>query len=163
MAEVAERGWNVAVPEVDLGDDLLLLDDATGDIKRIQVKTARARRTTRGLLVKFKFGRAQLFTPRSPELVYVLVIRQAARWGPFVVIRRDALAREHRDFGVGGACDRGRAILVALELHGRATLAHTSRVHPWPDRDFARFVDAWESDVPRLSERCSPSPRSAAR
>ena len=30
MAELAERGWNVGVPEIDLGDDTIVLNDSSG-------------------------------------------------------------------------------------------------------------------------------------
>ena len=36
------RGWNVAVPEVDVGDDIFVVDDKKGVFYRIQVKTSQA-------------------------------------------------------------------------------------------------------------------------
>ena len=39
MAELLWRGWNVALPEVDVGDDVLVVKDDSGDLWRIQVKT----------------------------------------------------------------------------------------------------------------------------
>ena len=40
MSQFLVRGWNVAVPEVDIGDDMFVVRDAVGDFSRIQVKTA---------------------------------------------------------------------------------------------------------------------------
>jgi hypothetical protein len=40
MAELSWRGYNVAIPEVDIGDDVFVLNDASGQLSRIQVKTA---------------------------------------------------------------------------------------------------------------------------
>jgi len=40
MSEFLARGYNVAVPEVDRGDDLFVVQDESGDFDRIQVKTA---------------------------------------------------------------------------------------------------------------------------
>ena len=37
MAEFAARGWNVAVPEVDVGDDIFIIRDQNFDASRIQV------------------------------------------------------------------------------------------------------------------------------
>jgi PD-(D/E)XK endonuclease len=36
------RGWNVATPKVDVGDDLVVIEDDQGFFVRIQVKTAQA-------------------------------------------------------------------------------------------------------------------------
>ena len=42
MGEFLIRGYNVASPEVDRGDDLFVVRDEDGVLKRIQVKTANA-------------------------------------------------------------------------------------------------------------------------
>lgn len=152
MAELAERGWNVAVPEVDFGDDILLLDDLSGAIRRIQVKTARARSVRRGFAAKFKFGLVQLLARRSPDLVYVLVVRSADRWERFLILTRRALAQEHLRHGVGHVCDHGRGILVVLSFDARCAAASTMcRPECGPaQRDFTRFVGAWSPHLPRL-------------
>ena len=41
MSELLARGYNVAVPEVDVGDDVLVIRDATQEVSRIQVKSSR--------------------------------------------------------------------------------------------------------------------------
>ena len=38
MSHFLMRGWNVAVPEVDIGDDIFVIEDAKGISLRIQVK-----------------------------------------------------------------------------------------------------------------------------
>jgi len=40
MSEFLLRGYNVATPEVDVGDDIFVVDDRKGTLWRIQVKTA---------------------------------------------------------------------------------------------------------------------------
>jgi hypothetical protein len=42
MSEFLARGWNVATPEVDVGDDLFVVEDKKGIFSRVQVKTAQA-------------------------------------------------------------------------------------------------------------------------
>jgi hypothetical protein len=42
MSEFLARGWNVATPEVDVGDGLFVVEDKKGLFKRVQVKTAQA-------------------------------------------------------------------------------------------------------------------------
>lgn len=40
MGEFAFRGYNVAMPEIDKGDDVFVVQDRTGVMWRLQVKTA---------------------------------------------------------------------------------------------------------------------------
>lgn len=40
MAEFLRRGYNVAIPAVDVGDDIIVIEDTEGLIRRVQVKTA---------------------------------------------------------------------------------------------------------------------------
>jgi hypothetical protein len=46
MAELAFRGYNVAIPEIDVGDDVFVVNQGTGFLSRIQVKTATGRKLT---------------------------------------------------------------------------------------------------------------------
>ncbi|HEY4596805.1 MAG TPA: hypothetical protein VIJ02_10420, partial [Thermoanaerobaculia bacterium] len=59
MAEFLLRGWNVALPEVDVGEDIFVIRDADGDLSRIQVKGAigKGKKTISG---KFSLSLAQL-------------------------------------------------------------------------------------------------------
>jgi hypothetical protein len=38
MAELALLGYNVAIPEIDTGDDVFVLNDQTGQLSRIQLR-----------------------------------------------------------------------------------------------------------------------------
>jgi hypothetical protein len=40
MSEFLTRGWNVAIPEVDVGDDIFVVQDDNGTLRRVQVKTS---------------------------------------------------------------------------------------------------------------------------
>ena len=40
MSELLLRGWNVAVPVVDVGDDVFVIDDNDKTTYRMQVKSA---------------------------------------------------------------------------------------------------------------------------
>ena len=40
MSEFLILGWNVAKPEVDIGDDIFVVQDDTGTLRRVQVVTA---------------------------------------------------------------------------------------------------------------------------
>lgn len=50
MAELVSRGYNVAVPEVDIGDDIFVVRDRDGQLSRVQVKTANAKEGPEGAI-----------------------------------------------------------------------------------------------------------------
>ena len=53
MSEFLARGWNTCTPDVDVGDDVLILEDRQGQFKRVQVKTATAIQRNNGYSVQF--------------------------------------------------------------------------------------------------------------
>lgn len=102
MAEFVVRGYNVSVPEIDIGDDLFVVRDATGELYRIQVKTANAKELKQsGYSATFRVPLAQLARPQTPDLNYVLVVRSQERWAEFIVISRKELyvLRVNHDLG----------------------------------------------------------------
>ena len=96
MAECLIRGFNVAVPEVDIGDDLFVINDRSGNYRRIQVKTVTAIRRQAGYSAQFQVPLAQLEQVFTPDLIYVFVARFHSGWGPFIVLQRDTLAGLHQ-------------------------------------------------------------------
>ncbi len=88
MAEFLLRGYNVAIPEVDIGDDIFVVQDSTGTLSKIQVKTSRAYVSKKWFSGKFNIKIPQLRSPDDPALHYVFAVRLDDGWGPFVVIKR---------------------------------------------------------------------------
>jgi hypothetical protein len=119
MAEFLRRGYNAAVPEIDRGDDIFVIEDATGKLSRIQVKSA-AGKGTNHIWANFSILRKQLETVRQPELWYVFTVYYRGLWREFLVIRRDRL-QELRDLeGVGKPMQRRDAHLnfyIAFHEH----------------------------------------------
>src|SRR5829696_8415039 len=71
MGELLWRGWNVAFPEVDVGEDVFVVKDEGGELWRVQVKTATAQAQQRGYSAQFSVSVNQLKSPRNPDLVYI--------------------------------------------------------------------------------------------
>jgi hypothetical protein len=94
MAEFLLRGYNVAMPEVDVGDDIFVVEDRKATLWRIQVKTAIGRRRRYGHSGKFAVSLGQLETVKKPDLFYVLVLRVGDRW-EFIIVPRRALKEFH--------------------------------------------------------------------
>jgi hypothetical protein len=100
MAEFLLRGYNVAMPEVDIGDDIFVVHDREGQLWRIQVKTAVGKPTRRGHRGKFAVAEGQLRAKRVPDLFYVLSLRRGPAWEYLVIPRRE-LFDEHETFSAG--------------------------------------------------------------
>ncbi len=80
MAEFLLRGYNVAQPEVDLGDDIFVVEDRSGQMWRIQVKTAIGKQKRYGWSGQFIVAEKQLGTEKVPDLYYVLALRCGLNW-----------------------------------------------------------------------------------
>jgi hypothetical protein len=119
MSEFLIRGYNVAVPEVDRGDDLFVVADASGVFSRIQVKAANARPSAGGagysaqVLVPIR----QLQSAFTPDLSYVFALRLANKWADFVVVPRSELYDEHVLNRVGSLTKAG-FVLFKLRVRG---------------------------------------------
>jgi hypothetical protein len=137
MAEFLWRGWNVALPEVDVGEDVLVIRDEGGQLWRVQVKTATAQVQRDGYSAQFSVSLRQLRAPRVPDLVYVFVIRRAGSWEPFVIIDRETLWNEYRDYSVGNV-SQGNLILrfshqdSSLQCSSRDFMAYQNDWSRWP-------------------------------
>ena len=113
MAEFLLRGYNVAVPEVDVGDDIFVVHDRRGQLWRIQVKTAIGRKTRRGYRAKYAVGLGQLQTVKDPDLFYVFALRRESTW-EFVVLAREDLASEYVDHDAGSRA--GEKVVFSLHF-----------------------------------------------
>jgi hypothetical protein len=115
MSEFLVRGWNIAVPEVDVGDDILVLKDSDGILRRVQVKTAQAVIRAQSYSAQFSIPIKQLETSISPELTYVLVIRKGHLWSNLLILRRETLLIEHEQFQVGTVLKDNLILYIAFQ------------------------------------------------
>lgn len=162
MSELLLRGWNVAVPVVDIGDDVFVIDDSDKTTWRLQVKSATAVSGPRGHTCKFTLSRSQLRAPQNIELFYMLILRVGTTWR-FLVIPRAALSTLRAEYvAAAKARARGRPPLTddeakgdALAFEARSTMAAPpAGTRPWTTT----------STPGRRSSRCStraPAPRVA--
>lgn len=98
VAEVMFRGYNAAIPEVDVGDDIWVFDDASQGLIQVQVKTAKKKQPyADGFSAAYNIPGPQLRGSSSGLFVYVFVARIADDWA-FVLISRLDLQRERTEF-----------------------------------------------------------------
>ena len=137
MAELLLRGWNTAIPEVDVGDDIFVVHDSDGDMHRVQVKTAVAKSLKSGAHnALFNLSLSQLNTPVNPEVIYIFVVRLHDHWNAFVVIDREALretlAEEHSGSHIH---IRGDRLLLRLRFTGASVSCG--------QRDLSQYRNNW--------------------
>ena len=101
MAELLLRGWNTAIPEVDVGDDIFVVRDSDGNMHRVQVKTAVAKPLKSGYNAQFNLSLSQLSRGITPDIIYVFAVRFHSHWDAFVVIDRAILYDEHSLYSIG--------------------------------------------------------------
>lgn len=115
MSEFLCRGWNVAVPEVDVGDDIFVVRDFDGNFKRVQVKTATGKSTLKsGIRAQFSVKRNQLELQVNPMLVYAFLVRFRNKWELLSLIRRDVLLDYFQNHGTGSIGGENQVIFTFL-------------------------------------------------
>ena len=101
MSEFLLRGWNVAIPEVDVGDDIFVVKDFNGELVRVQVKTSKAIYLKNGgYTAQFKLSLKQL-RDSIKEVSYVFVVRETNNWNLPVIIDQQILLELYENQSLG--------------------------------------------------------------
>lgn len=101
MSEFLTRGWNVAIPEVDIGDDIFVVQDDNGTLRRVQVKTSTATKRQTGFSGQFNVPLNQLRNIANIPVHYVFVVRNNDQWTQPLVIRQDYLLDHWQNDKIG--------------------------------------------------------------
>jgi hypothetical protein len=132
MAEFLLRGYNVAMPEVDVGDDIIVVNDWAEQLWRIQVKTANGVKRGYGYSGQFLVPLDQLTIPQRTPLFYFFALRRNGGW-EFVVLKRDELLVEYTAHQIGSRS--GDKLLLYLAFKANQVLC--------ANRDFQRYRNNW--------------------
>lgn len=135
MAEFLIRGYNVAVPEVDIGDDILVVQDQSGEYWRVQVKTAIAVGNAHSYHTKYAIRSSQIEITSSPETWFVFANRLEKRWYSFLVIPRAELAKLYLAGNLGSVSQKGSLLL---------RFSYREQSFTCSGKGFSRFLDNWE-------------------
>ena len=131
MSEFLARGWNTCTPDVDVGDDVLVLEDSNGQFKRVQVKTASTVPLKNGYSVQFNVPLKQLSARVTPELHYVFMVRHENKWSNTLVIRRKALFEIYKSLTTNSVYEGNWVLYISFQgekvLHKKV--------------DFSSFID----------------------
>ncbi len=145
MAEFLHRRINVAIPEVDVGDDVLVVKGVAVEVTRVQVKGATAREQQNSYFALINVPEDQLAVPQdNPPIVYVFPIRRGegkqGRWSDFIVIRRGTLYARYvnEQAGTLHVDPKGKAY-----VRFRIVLTSTTAQSGPGQVDFQNYRDAW--------------------
>lgn len=101
MSEFLTRGWNVAIPEVDIGDDIFVVQDDNGTLRRVQVKTSASVAQAKSYKGQFNIPIKQLENISSVLIHYVFIVRHANSWSKPIIIRQDNLLAHRQNDNIG--------------------------------------------------------------
>jgi hypothetical protein len=101
MSEFLTRGWNVAIPEVDIGDDIFVVQDESGTLRRVQVKTSTSTVRLSSFSAKFNVPLTQLKNITNILVHYVFVVRHNDQWTKPIIIRQDYLLDHWQNDNLG--------------------------------------------------------------
>jgi len=105
MSEFLTRGWNVAIPEVDIGDDIFVVQDDNGTLRRVQVKTSTSTVRQSKFTGQFNVPLTQLRTIANIPVHYVFIVRHNEHWTRPIVIRQDYLLDHFQNDKIGSEHD----------------------------------------------------------
>jgi hypothetical protein len=101
MSEFLTLGWNVAIPEVDIGDDIFVVQDDSGTLRRVQVKTSTGTPRQNGFSAQFKVSITQLKNIANIPVHYVFIVRFNNQWTKPIIIRQDYLLNHWQNDNIG--------------------------------------------------------------
>lgn len=137
MGEFTLRGYNVAMPEIDKGDDIFVVNDVTGAMWRLQVKAALGTQQKTSRRYQFRVREAAIQHAQTPELHFVFVMRYSGRWR-FLVIDRPVLRNYVINQNLGTLHQAHRQIWITVHDDGSATCSginvhnHLEDWNTWP-------------------------------
>lgn len=138
MAEFCIRGYNVAMPEIDIGDDVFVVNDTSGAYWRVQVKTSNATRQAASRAYQFRLKNSSITTPQTPELYFIFVMRWETGWR-YAMIERTVLNNYVVANDLGTAAGDYRQVNMTLSDDGVLTGSGLMLTH---------HLDAWNTWAP---------------
>jgi hypothetical protein len=117
-SEFSVRGYHVSLPMVDTGTDLIIENDNTGQVWRIQVKTSQEK-ATHPNYYQFGVKETAIHLPTAKASHFAFVLRIADEWKVFMVAQAvlSDLVRNH----AMGSLTPGAPSRVFTFIHTPAT------------------------------------------
>ena len=94
-------GWNVAIPEVDIGDDIFVVQDDNGTLRWAQVKTSTSTVRKESFSGQFGVSVKNLLNISNILVHFIFLVRHNDEWSKPVIIWQDYLLDHFENNAVG--------------------------------------------------------------
>lgn len=131
MSEFLMLGWNVAIPEVDVGDDIFVVQDDNGTLRRVQVKTSASTIRKDSFSGQFNLSVKNLRNVTSILIHYIFLVGHNGKWTKPVIIRQDYLL-DHFENNNTGSEARGKITFYFSYANGKVECS---------GQDFTRYFN----------------------
>jgi hypothetical protein len=157
MAECLSRGWNVAIPEVDIGEDIFVVEDATSSLAKVQVKTATGKKIKNGFKAQYLIPKKQIedTSSKGNDLRFILVSRYNKSWQPSVILTRKELLDLYTIQHIGTTTKKNELKLTMYYYFEARNLTKIKRIECGTQKGFSKkgfpkpeltiFMDKWDS------------------
>jgi len=138
MGELCFRGYNVSMPEIDKGDDVFIVNDASGAMWRLQAKTSGGTAHANSRKYQFRVRENQIELPHTPELHFAFIMRGDHHWH-FLLMDRAVLRNYVRNQNMGTPANDYRQFVFVHHEDGRCICSginlqnHIGDWGTWPD------------------------------
>jgi hypothetical protein len=139
MSEFLMLGWNVAIPEVDIGDDIFVVQDDNGTLRRVQVKTSTSTTRKNNFSAQFSVALKNLRNITNILVHYVFLVRHNEEWSKPVIIRQDYLLGHFENDNVGSEAS-GNITFYFSYANGKVDCS---------GQDFTKYVKDF-TDFPKI-------------
>lgn len=139
MSEFLMLGWNVAIPEVDIGDDIFVVQDDNGILRRVQVKTSTSTIRKTGFSGQFRISVKNLRNITNILVHYVFVVRHDDEWTKPLIIRQDYLLEHFENNQIGSESDGNITFYFSF----------TNNKVKCSGKDFSKYIKDF-SDFPKI-------------
>jgi hypothetical protein len=138
LAELLSRGINIAVPEVDEGEDVLAFRIDSPVIARIQVKTATAEplKEEGRYAARFSIPLEQTRSRANVTLLFIFAVRFRDSWSDFILISQEDIDDRLRNASVGYINRKAGELQLYLSFSPQAVRCS--------GQDWQTFRNAWE-------------------
>jgi hypothetical protein len=155
MSELLLRGYNVAHPGVDVGEDIFVISGCVRQVWPVQVKTSTAaKRQNGGYASKFVVPEKQLFTEGLPDLIYVFCAMFEGAWVPTVIIPRAKLRALYTNAKLSRYGENPRGL--NFRFHHKVNEHNEGKLF-FCGQDITSYIENW-SLWPRIEGNVTPSP-----
>ncbi|MFG6892090.1 hypothetical protein ACGYTX_08375 [Burkholderia pseudomallei] len=138
--ELCLRGYNVAMPEIDKGDDIFVVRDDSGAMWRLQVKTSLGSKpSARRWRYQFRIRNSAIQNSQTPELHFVFVMRKGRRTWRYLIMDRAVLRNYVNSQSVGSEGPEYTQLWITLGDEDGRTIATCSKV------DLSHHLEDWNT------------------